>query len=225
MEILNMALDQGRKTLSESESKNILKSYGIPVSREIEVTDRQGFDSALRDIGFPLVIKACSHNITHKTEQGLVRLDIRDEREAGDAFNAILSDIKSDGGTVLVQEMINGARELVVGFVRDAQFGPCVMFGLGGIFTEIIKDVSFRVAPLAKEDALDMMGDIKAKKILDSVRGMPPADMEELSDILVKLGSLGIEQKCISEIDINPLIISDRGAVAADALIVLNQGS
>ena len=225
MEILNMALDQGRKTLSESESKNILKSYGIPVSSEIEVTDRQGFDSALRKIGFPLAIKACSHNITHKTEQGLVRLDIRDEREAVGAFNAILSEIKSDGGTVLVQEMINGARELVVGFVRDAQFGPCVMFGLGGIFTEIIKDVSFRVAPLAKKDALDMMGDIKAKKILDSVRGMPPADMEELSDILVKLGNIGIEQECISEIDINPLIISDRGAVAVDALIVLNQGS
>ena len=92
MDILNMALDQGRKTLSESESKNILKSYGIPVSREIEVTDLKSFESALQEIGFPLVIKACSHNLAHKTEKGLVRLDIRDEHEAGEAFNAIFSE-------------------------------------------------------------------------------------------------------------------------------------
>jgi acetyl-CoA synthetase (ADP-forming) len=117
--------------------------------------------------------------------------------------------------------MIKGTRELVVGMTRDPQFGPCVMFGLGGIFTEILKDIAFRVAPLEKRDALDMTQEIKAHKILGAVRGMPAADMDLLSDILVKVGEIGMENEFIQEIDINPLILSGAKPVAVDALIVL----
>jgi len=129
--------------------------------------------------------------------------------------------MNGDKGAVLIQEMIKGKRELVVGLIRDPQFGPCVMFGLGGIFTEILKDVSFRLAPLEKRDALEMMGEIKAHKILDAVRGMEPVDRELLSKMLINVGKIGVENDAIKEIDINPVIISGSRPVAVDALVVL----
>ncbi len=123
--------------------------------------------------------------------------------------------------SILVQEMIKGKRELVIGLIRDPQFGPCVMFGLGGIFTEILKDVSFRLAPLEKRDALEMMDEIKAHKILDAVRGMGAIDRELLSKMLINVGKIGVENDAIKEIDINPVIISGSRPVAVDALVVL----
>jgi acyl-CoA synthetase (NDP forming) len=110
---------------------------------------------------------------------------------------------------------------LVIGLTRDAQFGPCVMFGLGGIFTEILKDISFRIAPLEKRDALEMMRDIKGHKILDAVRGMEAADLDVLADILIKVGQIGMENDRIKEIDINPVILSGSKPIAVDALVVL----
>lgn len=221
MEIPDSALRQGRKTLSESESKAVLKSYGLPVTREIEVTDHNGLIAAVREIGFPLVMKACGHELLHKTEKGLVKLDIRSEAEAIEAFSALCDGDNTAGTAILVQEMIKGERELVMGFVRDAQFGPCVMFGLGGIFTEIIKDVSFRTVPLSDADAKDMVSEIEAEKLLGAVRGMLPVDREQLAEILVALGNIGLENACVQEIDINPLIVSGSRAVAVDAMIVL----
>jgi acetyl-CoA synthetase (ADP-forming) len=148
-------------------------------------------------------------------------VDIRNEEEAKTAFKGIMDELKDNGGRVLVQEMVKGERELVVGLTYDDQFGPCVMFGLGGIFTEILKDIAFRVAPLEKRDALEMMQEIKARKILDSVRGMPAADLDKLCDILIKVGNIGLEQEAIKEIDINPVILSGDSPVAVDALVVL----
>ncbi len=222
MNIITAALEQGRNTLNERESKEVLKSYGIPVTREIEVTNPSSLPAAVREIGFPLVLKACSHKLLHKSEKGLVIVDLRTEEEALDAFHAIQKKLNGDECGVLVQEMIKGQRELVMGFIRDPQFGPCVMFGLGGIFTEIMKDVSFRPVPLTKQDSLDMMHGIQASKLLGAVRGMPSVDLEALSNILISLGKLGMENDNISEVDINPLIISGSKAVAVDAVIVVN---
>ncbi len=223
MDIVEKALKEGRNTLSEHESKRLLEAYDIPVTRETEVTDQQGLKEAVQEIGLPLVLKACGPNLSHKTESGLVYVDVRNEQEAIEAFEEIMSAVKKDRGGVLVQEMVKGQRELVVGLTRDLQFGPCVMFGLGGIFTEILKDISFRVAPLEKRDALEMMQDIKGHKILEAVRGMPAADLDRLADILIKVGNMGIEQEKIKEIDINPLILRGSEPVAVDALVVLNQ--
>jgi len=130
--------------------------------------------------------------------------------------------VENNEKAVLVQEMIKGQRELVVGLTRDPQFGPCVMFGLGGIFTEILKDISFRVAPLEKHDALEMMREIKGHKILDAVRGMPAADIDALADILIAVGRIGLENDDVKEIDINPLILQGSKPVAVDALVVLD---
>ena len=189
--------------------------------REIEVADDKALLEAIRDIGFPMVLKGSAPDLNHKTERGLVRVDIRNEPEAMTAFHEITDELKDNGGRVLVQEMVKGERELVVGLTHDDQFGPCIMFGLGGIFTEILKDIAFRVAPIEKRDALDMMQEIKARKILAPVRGMPAADLDKLSDILIKVGTIGLEQEAVKEIDINPVILSGSDPVAVDALVVL----
>lgn len=220
MEVLQKAADEGRSSLSEYESKQVLEAYHIPITRERTVNDEDGLRTAMEEIGFPLVLKGCSASIAHKTEKGLIQVDIRNTEEAIDAFQNIMANMARDG-EVLVQEMIKGQRELVVGLTRDPQFGPCVMFGLGGIFTEVLKDVSFRVAPLEKHDALEMMSEIKAHKILDAVRGMPAADRDLLADILINVGRIGLENDAVKEIDINPLILSGSKPVAVDALVVL----
>lgn len=221
MDIIKKAIGEGRTTLSEHESKELLRAYDIPVNREIEVADDKALLEAIRDIGFPMVLKGSAPDLSHKTERGLVRVDIRNEPEAMTAFHEITDELKDTGSRVLVQEMVKGERELVIGLTHDDRFGPCVMFGLGGIFTEILKDIVFRVAPIEKRDALDMMQEIKARKILEPVRGMPAADLDKLSDILIKVGTIGLEQEAVREIDINPLILSGSNPVAVDALVVL----
>jgi acetyl-CoA synthetase (ADP-forming) len=219
--IVEKALREGRKTLSEFESKEFLKSYGIPATRERLVHTREECTKAAQAIGYPLVLKGCSPQLAHKTEKGLVRLDLRSDQELILAFDDLMSRLEGNEKNILVQELIKGTRELVAGMTRDPQFGPCVMFGLGGIFTEILKDIAFRVAPLEKRDAMDMTQEIKAHKILGAVRGMPAADMDLLCDILVRVGEIGLENESIQEIDINPLILSGAKPVAVDALIVL----
>jgi len=221
MKNIERALKEGRTTLSEYESKQVLAEYQIPVTKEVLVDDAKALARAGQEIGYPVVLKGCSSDIAHKTEKGLIRVDIRNEEEASSAFEEIMGNMSGPEDAVLVQEMVKGQRELVIGLTRDAQFGPCVMFGLGGIFTEILKDISFRVAPLEKRDALDMMRDIKGHKILDAVRGMEAADLDILADILIKVGQIGLENEKVKEIDINPVIISGSKPVAVDALVVL----
>jgi acyl-CoA synthetase (NDP forming) len=222
MDIIEKALLEKRNMLSEYESKRLLASYGIPVTREVIVSDRSDLPEAIRTIGLPVVLKGCAPDISHKTERGMVHVDIRSEEEAAAAFDAITAMMKPGAGTVLVQEMIPGKREIMAGLTRNPQFGPCVMFGLGGILTEILKDVCFRVAPLSERDAMSMMEEIRAHKILEGVRGMEPVDRELLARILVTVGTIGIENASIREMDINPLIVHQGKPVAVDALVVLD---
>ena len=224
MKIIDDALKEGRTTLTEYESKQVLASYDLPVTREKLVSSLEDLLKAAEQIGYPLVIKGSSAEIAHKTETDLIRVDVRNDEESTLAFREISAAMNGAGDrAVLVQQMVKGQRELVVGLTRDAQFGPCVMFGLGGIFTEILKDTAFRVAPLGKQDALDMMGEIKACKILEEIRGMAAADKDMLAEMLITMGKIGIENDSIKEIDINPVIISGGQPVAVDALIVLQE--
>ena len=223
--IIQKAVESGRTLLSEHESKRLLAAFGIPVTREILVEGYEDFMKAVREIGYPLVVKGCSPLLAHKTEKGLVRVDLRNDEEARAAFQAIISSMKGEEKTLLVQELVRGQRELMVGMTRDAQFGPCVMFGLGGIFTEILRDVAFRVAPIDRRDALEMAQEIRARKILDEFRGLPAADMEGISDILIRIGEIGLNNEIIDEIDINPLILSGARPIAVDALVVLGSRS
>ena len=221
MKIIDDAINKGIKTLSEHASKEVLKNYSVPVTEEYLAKDVEEAIKYAQKIGYPVVLKGSSSTLTHKTEMNLVEVGIKDEESLVEAFNAIEKRGGSQLDGILVQEMIKGERELVAGLTRDPQFGPCVMFGLGGIFTEVLKDVTFRVAPLERYDAYEMMDEIKAKKILDEFRGKPAVDKEKLADILINLGRIGLEHEEIAEIDINPLIIKDSMPVAVDALIVL----
>jgi acetyl-CoA synthetase (ADP-forming) len=221
MQIIEQAFKEGRKTLSEYESKQLLARYGVPITREILVQERKELSAAAVEIGFPLVMKGCSPDISHKTEMGMIKVDIRSETEASAAFDEIMAKINPNRGGVLVQEMVGGKRELMVGMTRDAQFGPCVMFGLGGIFTEVLKDVSFRLAPLEQRDAVEMMREIKGHKILEAIRGMQAVDLDLMAQVIINVGRLGVENEKIKEVDVNPLIINKGRPVAVDALVVL----
>jgi acetyl-CoA synthetase (ADP-forming) len=222
MKIIQEALKKGQKTLSEYESKKLLKAYGFPVVREKLVDSRAGAVKAAKAIGLPVVLKGCSAEIAHKTEKKLIEVDLRTLKEVQRAYDGIMERVGStplDG--ILVQEMVKGSRELVIGMIRDAQFGPCVMFGLGGIFTEVLKDVSFRIAPLERRDALEMAKEIKGAPVLGAFRGMAPIDMDLLVSMLINAGKLGLELEAVKEVDVNPLIISGNRPVAVDALVVL----
>ncbi len=222
MKVIRQAIQQGRSALSEFESKQVLAAYQIPITREILVHDVDGLLKASREIGYPLVLKGCSSDSSHKTESGLIQLDIRNDDEAQRALEHIMGKMGGPNAAVLVQEMIKGKRELAIGLTRDAQFGPCVMFGLGGIFAEVLNDTCFRAAPIDTQDALEMVREIKSNQILGSIRGMPPVDKKSLAEMLIAVGRIGLEQDFIKEIDINPVIISGRRPVAADALVILD---
>ncbi len=177
-----------------------------------------------KQMGFPVVLKGESPELTHKTEMNVIELNLSTEEDVRKAYDRIMSTGVVPKGGILVQEMIKGQRELVVGLSRDPQFGPCVMFGLGGIYTEILRDVSFRVAPLTEFDALQMMEEIKAKKILDEFRGKPAVDKSVLAKALIAVGQIGLDNSEVKELDINPLIISGNQPVAVDALVILGNG-
>jgi len=223
MKIVEEAVARGDKNLSEFESKLILQEYSIPVTKELIAKSLDEAKTHAAQIGYPVVLKGHSKTLAHKTEKNMIELNIGDEEALERSYTALEERGQGELEGILVQEMVKGERELVAGLVRDPQFGPCVMFGLGGIFTEVLKDVTFRVAPLEKKDALEMMDEIKSKKLLDSFRGKPAVNRDLLASILINLGKIGLENDSIAEIDINPLIIKGDVPVAVDALVVLKK--
>lgn len=218
--VLQKALKKGQKALSEYESKLVIESAGVTITKEGLANSKDEAVKIAKELGFPVVLKGCSDTLTHKTETGMVKLNLSNEDDVAKSYEEIIgSGVDLDG--VLVQEMIKGDREFVIGLSRDPQFGPCVMFGLGGIFTEVLKDVSFRIAPITDIDAQEMIEEIKTKKLLDEFRGSPAVDRKALTKALVGIGDLGEKYDEIAEIDINPIIISGNKPVAVDALVIL----
>jgi acetate---CoA ligase (ADP-forming) subunit beta len=220
LKIIENAVAKGQKTLSEYESRQVVESAGVLVSAAVLVKTKKEAIGEAEKMGYPVVLKGCSAELSHKTEAGMVALNINSSEEVAMVFDVLTSKAKNLDG-VLVEKMVRGSREFVIGLTQDSQFGPCVMFGLGGIFTEALKDVTFRVAPLSREDALEMIDEIKTKKLLGEFRGSPAVDREALARALVGVGDLGIKYDSIAEIDINPLIICGDKPVAVDALVVL----
>jgi succinyl-CoA synthetase beta subunit len=209
------------RTLSETESRKVLEGYGIPLVESRTAQSVADAAQAAEELGFPVVVKGTGQDLAHKTESGVVILNLT----GPDAVEKAYADIQSRAGDklegVLVQRMIASDREFVAGMKRDPQFGPCVMFGLGGVFTEALKDVSFRVAPLERIDAEEMLDEVQASRLLDSIRGQPAADRKALGDMLIALGKVGLEREEIAEIDLNPVLLDGPRPVAADALVVL----
>jgi acetyl-CoA synthetase (ADP-forming) len=201
--------------LNEAESKKMLASVNIPFPGEALVSSiKEAREHALH-IGFPVVLKGVG--IAHKSEANAVVTHITDTGSLNKAFRQIQENLNPK--TFLIQEMVSGKRELVVGFERDKLMGPCVMFGLGGIFAEILKDVTFRLAPISISDAKMMLQDIAGKKILGNVRGEPAADLDALARIIKAVRELGTRHKNIKSIDLNPIILCGKNPVAVDALI------
>jgi acyl-CoA synthetase (NDP forming) len=214
-----------RSPLSEAESKSLLAGYGVPVVREAVAMHEDEAVALSESIGFPVVLKGVGKNIAHKTERGLVKVNLKSSEEVLNSFRTLKEAGGDDWEECLVQPFIQGRREFVAGLARDPQFGPVVMFGLGGIFTEAIGDVVFRIAPLNESDARDMIGELASRTLLGAFRGEAAADTGRLVRVLTGLSRLGLERPDIEEVDINPMIVGpDGGVTAVDALVVLGSG-
>ena len=222
MDPIKMAVDNVWSSLSEYSSKQVLETWGIPVTREVLVQNSEEAVAAAEKIGYPVVLKPCSRDLMHKSDLNCIELGNSGPEAVIRAFGRIREKITTPLEGILVQEMVAGNRELVAGLSRDPQFGACVMLGFGGVMTELIAETVFRVAPFDENEAMDMIRDLKYRAMLDAFRGQAPADVDTLCRILVSLGLLGLERPEIGEIDINPLIVSPEGTVkAVDALIIL----
>ena len=208
-------------TLSEAASKALLAEHGVPVAPERLVHTPDEAAAAAGDLGFPVVAKLCGAGIAHKTERGLVRLGLRDEAAVRDAAAALLaSATPADGDiAVLVGSRVKGNRELIAGVVRDPQFGPCVMLGVGGIFAEALGDVAFRLVPLTRVDAEELIEDLRNQALLGPLRGEPAVDRERLADVVMGLAALAQSRADVISVDVNPLIVADGVPVAVDALV------
>ncbi len=211
-----------RRMLAEHEAKRVLAAFHIPCVQDIEAQTADECLQAARELGFPVVVKGYGPTLAHKTERGLVQLNLTSDQEVLRACEAIVNRGGDDLEGLLVQPQLSGKREFVAGLFRDPLFGPVIMFGLGGIYTEALQDISLRLAPLTRTDALDMIEDIRARSLLDHFRNEAPADMDELVRVLTGLSEISCQFPDIAEIDINPLLLSPEGDFsAADALVVL----
>ena len=216
------ALEAGHNSLDESKAKRLLQIYGVPVPPGMVVQNEGAARHAARRIGYPIVMKAVAPDFRHKTETGLVMLDIHDDLGVHAAFSTLRERAGRLFRGVLVEKMIRAERELMVGMKRDRAFGPAVAFGVGGVWTEAFGDIAVAIAPLSDRDAFELMGLIRAHKLLDASRGYPAVDREALTSILKAVGQIALDHPEIAEIDINPLLTENGLPVAADALVILS---
>ncbi len=224
--IISQALLEGRKVLLENEAKTICMEYQIPVTTfKLSKNEKEAADFAEK-IGFPVVLKIVSPDIIHKSDAGGVIINLMNTIEVKNAYRKILENAKKYDRAakivgVLVQEMAPQSTEVIVGAIKDPQFGQTLMFGLGGIFVEILKDVTFRVAPITRKDAQEMIIKVKAYPLLTGYRKTPPADLDAIINVLMNISKLIMEYPEIKEIDLNPIMSYEKGAKTVDARIIL----
>ncbi len=213
------------RNVGENEALDFVKKHKIPVVKKRFAKSKESAIKAAKTLGFPVVMIVSSPDILHKTDVGGVATGIRDEIAAGAAFDAILSRVKDKSPRaklegVVVEQQLSG-REVIVGAKCDDQFGPVVMFGLGGIFVEVFKDVSFRVAPIERRDAKEMISELKSYPLLSGARGGKPINFKALEDLLLSVSKMIWKRMDIIELDLNPVFVNEKGAIAADARMVL----
>lgn len=223
-ELIARGIEQGQAALSEYASKRVLASYGIPVVEEVFVSSPEEAVRAGKRLGYPVAVKACGAGLMHKSDLGGVILNVRNGAGIRDAIEHMGASVGVPVEGYLVQRMIPGKREVIVGGIRDALFGPCVMLGLGGILVEALADVSFRVVPLSERDALEMLNELRAQRIFDAFRGEPAVEREAVARVLMGVGQVLAEFPQVAQVDINPLIFRGALPVAVDALITLAKG-
>ncbi len=225
-EILNNARKQGRTLLTEIESKELLQEAGISIVETKLARSMKEAITLSKEMGFPVVLKIASADIIHKSDVGGVKTGLKNATQVSKSYKEIIASVKQrqpeaafDG--VAVQEMARPGVEVIIGMSKDAQFGPVLMFGLGGILVEVLKDVSFRIVPLTRRDAREMIREVKGYPLLEGYRGQEPADIPFLEEMLLKVSAFAEENPEVKELDLNPIFAYRDGAVAVDARIVL----
>ncbi|MFP3952109.1 MAG: acetate--CoA ligase alpha subunit [Candidatus Bathyarchaeia archaeon] len=228
--VFNKVRDDNRVVLLDYETADVMDAYGIPISkRKLAKTPEEAVDQA-REIGYPVVLKISSPDILHKTDVGGIELDLKSDEEVKATFNNILTRVQSfmpqaNIMGITVCDMVPEGREMIIGMSRDVQFGPLIMFGLGGIYVNFLEDVSFRLAPLSEGEAQEMMEDTKAYTLLKGIRGEPPSDIDCLRETLLRVGQLVTDFPRIAEMDINPIFVYEagEGCTALDVKITLTR--
>lgn len=226
--LISNAYNEGRMFLLEPEAKEAVASYGLPVTSNKVATSVEEAVKFANEIGYPIVLKIVSPDVLHKSDANGVLLNIENDDQIREGYQTILDNVKKfkpDAKItgILVQEEIPMDREIIIGMVKDPQFGPAIMFGLGGIFVEVLKDVSFRVAPITKYDAEQMIQEIKALPLLKGVRGKKSINFENLTNMLLNVSKLVSEHPEIEELDLNPIIVSPQRATVVDARLILQK--
>jgi acyl-CoA synthetase (NDP forming) len=215
-----------KRSLLETEAKELLREYGIPVPDFKLIKSEDEIVGLAKEINFPIVMKIVSPDIIHKTEAGGVKVGIKDEKGAKAAYQDIIYKVKkykkeAKISGVIAYSMIPQETEIIIGMMKDPCFGPTIMFGLGGIFVEILKDISFRILPLEERDAEEMISEIKGYQILKGIRGETPKDVKSIRDVLMKISQLVMENPEIKEIDLNPVFVFNEGLQVVDARMIL----
>lgn len=224
--IFSQVSKEGRKSLLETEAKAVCIEYGIPVTKFDLAKSKEEAVKFANAIGFPTVLKIVSPDIIHKSDIGGVIVGLKNADDVREGYNRILQNVQKHDSKarivgVLVQEMAPPSTEVIVGAIKDPQFGPAIMFGLGGVFVEVLKDVTFRVAPITEDDACEMISEVKAYPLLKGYRNTPAADIGAITKILLNTSRLVTDHMEIKELDLNPVIVYEKGAKTVDARIIL----
>ncbi len=234
--IFKTALAEGRTFVLEHEAKDIMKEYGIPIPPYDTAATEDEAAKKAKVLGFPVVLKILSKDILHKSDAGGVKINLKDEAQVREAYQEIMKNAKKYGKKegidvdlsrgVFISDFADMGTEVIVGVTLDPQFGHALMFGLGGIFVEVLKDVTFRLIPMTEIDAREMVSEIKAVKILDGVRGESPRDVDALVDVILKVSKMVEQNPEIVELDCNPTFVYEKGkgALVVDARIIIESG-
>jgi len=215
-----------KRSLLETEAKELLREYGIPVPDFKLIKSKDEIAGLAKEINFPIAMKIVSPDIIHKSDAGGVKLNIKNEKEAKLAYQGIISKVKKYNKEaqifgVITYSMIPKITEIIIGIMKDPHFGPVIMFGLGGIFVEVLKDISFRILPIEERDAREMIAEIEGYEILKGVRGEGPKDIKAIKNLILKISQLALENPEISEIDLNPVFVFEKGLQVIDARMIL----
>ncbi len=223
-EVLKEKIESNQTVLTEFESKELLQELGIQIPAQKLTISKEETISAAEEIGYPVVMKLIAEDIVHKSDTGAVKLNLKSKEEVETAYNELMNIPSQADRKISVQKMADEPiTELIIGMTTDAQFGPALMFGIGGILVELLEDVSFRIAPITEYDANEMIHEIKGFPILDGYRGKPKADLDAIVKTLLKISDLVVEHEEINEMDLNPVFIYDKGLVCVDARIILKK--
>jgi len=221
-EFLKKKNESSQTVLTEFESKELLEEIGIVVPDQSLTSSKEETLSAAEKIGFPVVLKLMAEDVIHKSDTGAVKLNLKTKEEVEEAYDALMKIPAQAEKKISVQNMADEPiTELIIGMTTDPQFGPALMFGIGGILVELLEDVSFRIAPITEYDANEMIKEIKGFPILDGYRGKPKADLDAIVKTLLKISDLVIKHEEINEMDLNPVFIYEQGLICVDARIIL----